>query len=95
MRTATEAFAQIAHQAAHVRAGAALDVQAQTIVRIFKQLETVYIDGARRSLHLLAATRALVQRHARLLQCRIDRWYLGNAAGQHGECVDDHDIVVP
>jgi hypothetical protein len=59
MRTTAECFAEIAHQAAHVGAGAAFDMQAQAIALALKQVQPMHLDLARVDLDVLADGRAV------------------------------------
>ena len=68
MRAAAEPLAEIAHEAAHVGAGTAFDVQAQAIAIALAQLEAEHVDLARRRLDVFAAARAPIQRHPALLE---------------------------
>src|SRR6185312_15593117 len=90
---ATQAFAEIAGQAAHIGAGAAFHVQIENIAVTTFEFQLVDFDFARRHDNVLAAPRALVQRHTALLDRRIRRGNLHDAAAQTRECSFDRRIV--
>ncbi len=68
VRAATKRLAQIAHQAAHIGARTAFDVQLQIHAITFNQVEMENLDFAHGRLHILATARAFVQRHTALLE---------------------------
>ena len=76
MRAATQRFAQIVDQTAHIRTRAAFDVKSKAIAQLLDQIKSMHLHFTRIDFDTFTATRAFVVALTIAFECGIDRWNL-------------------